>query len=547
MLHILLGLLAFLPCTFAQDLFLASRSNGSSRPVVSTECGDVLGVRTGSVNTFKGIHYAVADRWKPPRSLKSAGGCWAPKSFDASSIGPACVSLIGLAKSAQDCLTLTVWTPANFQDELLDPRPSMVYFHGGDLTMGEVGAPFDKVAAHGKGLVVVDVSYRLNLAGFLSIDAMAEESPMNTSGAFGFLDMIESLQWVKRNIAAFGGNPSKVTIFGQSSGGTAVMVLVGSPLATGLFSGAMSLSGSPNISMSAAVQRRQHQHMVKSAGCASGTAAEVMECLRAESVNLLGRLYLAEPKLGDHAPGTEDSPSWLMDNIFDLPRHRDGLRAPGLAVVDGYVLREPVTEAYAHVRNDVPVIFSSMAQECGGRPGNMLGPVQNVSALSVDEFAKYLIDAFAYVNSSFGAQVADLYAPIARQSTQLAFDTIAADISMTCGNLALSQAAGQSFKRSPVYLVYNEMYENKFKWAEHGYDLNLACNGDGPSAVSLRDAWYEFASTGRVSKWSPITASKPWVTNLLQNGGEHAAIGWKQQECAFWKSAQFGPEFWWSN
>ena len=177
----------------------------------------------------------------------------------------------------------------------------------------------------------------------------------------------------------------------------------------------------------------------------------------------------------------------------------------------------------------------------------MFGPVQNVSRLSVDAFAKYLVKSFAFVNGSFGSSVAGLYAPIAARSTQLAFDTIAADIAMTCGNLALAQAAGQNFRKSPVYLVYNEQYEDEFHWAPHGSDLASACRSDKPSAVALRDAWYEFASTGRISAWRPIAADKPWATTHLRNEGAETAVGWKREECAFWKSAGFGAEFWWSN
>merc|ERR1711998_506774 len=103
------------------------------------------------------------------------------------------------------------------------------------------------------------------------------------------------------------------------------------------------------------------------------------------------------------------------------------------------------------VRNDVPVIFSSMGQECG------FGPGENVSNITTDGFVKHLGDVFKYVNSSFGALVADLYAPILANSTQLGFDTVAADTGMTCGNLELARAAGLHFK-NPVYLVHNEQF-----------------------------------------------------------------------------------------
>jgi carboxylesterase type B len=457
------------------------------------------------------------------------------------------VGLDGLGKSASECLTLSVWTPGKVP--VNDAKPVMVYFHGGDLTSGKANTKFGKLAAHGSGMVVVDVGYRLNLDGFLSVDAMVDESPTKTSGMFGLYDMLESLKWVQRNVAAFGGNPSKVTIWGQSSGGTAVMALLGSPLATGLFHGAMSLSGSPNISMSADVQRKQHQHIVDFAGCNPGNSSDVMHCLRSESTNLFGRLFKAEPKGKDHAAGTEESPSWLMANIFDIPRYKDGLRAPGLAVVDGHFLREPVIDAYTRVRNDVPVIFSTMGQECG------MGPGKNVSALSAEEFKDYLVKSFSYVNASFGLQVADLYAPLISRSRQLAFDTMAADVEMACGNLALAEAAGQNFQKSPVYLLYNEQHINEDWWGSHALDLECATTSDYPfdnhqceiMGHALRDIWLEFASTGKVSKWDPVTAAKPWATTHMTNDGTSTATGWKQKECSFWKSAGFDASFWWSN
>jgi carboxylesterase type B len=384
---------------------------------VETECGRVTGIVVGNVTAFKGIRYATATRWSVAKSLPEAGQCWAPALMKAHKSGPNCLDIFGEGKSADECLWLTVWASPNSTRKAT--QPVMVFFHGGDLTLGAANTDFSLLASHGSGAVVVDVNYRLNLDGFLSVDAMREESTTNSSGMYGIRDMIESLRWTQRNILAFGADPNRVMIFGQSSGGTAVLILAASPLARGLFSSALSLSGSVNVSMAAERQRQQHQHIAEKAGCGSGSATDIMGCLRSLRLGFLGKLWLAEPKGKDHGPGTEESPSWLMDNIFDVPRHSDGLRAPGLAVVDGDVLRAPLPEALKGQRT--PLIISSMAQETADG-------LTKVGKLSPDELEAKLADIFSYVNASFGNQVASMYAADIQESRQLAWNNIGTDV-----------------------------------------------------------------------------------------------------------------------
>lgn len=298
--------------------------------------------------------------------------------------------------------------------------------------------------------------------------------------------------------------------------------------------------------MPAAVQRRQHARIVEAAGCVNRTDVEVMACLRKLSINLLGKLWWAEPKGSDHGVGTAENPSWLQDNLFDLPRHRDGLRLPGLAVVDGDIVREPVEQALAMGRNDVPVIISSMAQEGGFFPGEKFD-----WALTPEEFQKRLQGDFAFMSPDLGDDVAKLYASQIGVSAQMAFETIAADIEMACGNLALALAASRGFRRGPVYLVYNEQHGegifHNLAWAYHGADLAAASTGTGEMASELRSAWHEFAATGRVAAWQPVGSVSPWVSMRLQNNGTRASAAWKLKECQFWKENGFGKEFWWSN
>ena len=142
---------------------------------------------------------------------------------------------------SEDCLYLNIWSPARTAN---DNIPVMVYIYGGGFSGGNTSDPWisgEKLAK--KGVVLVSVAYRVNQLGFLALSGLSAESPQHVSGNYGLLDQIAALQWVKKNIAAFGGDPDKVTIFGESAGAISVSMLCASPLAKGLFSGAISQSG----------------------------------------------------------------------------------------------------------------------------------------------------------------------------------------------------------------------------------------------------------------------------------------------------------------
>ncbi|MDX1561612.1 MAG: carboxylesterase family protein, partial [Gammaproteobacteria bacterium] len=141
---------------------------------------------------------------------------------------------------SEDCLYLNVWTPAESPDAAL---PVMVFFYGGAFTDGGGAAPlYDGTALAERGAVVVTMNYRLGPFGFLAHPALTAESPHRTSGNYGIMDMVASLEWVNRNIEAFGGDPGNVTIFGQSAGAMAITSLMTSPVAEGLFHRAIAQS-----------------------------------------------------------------------------------------------------------------------------------------------------------------------------------------------------------------------------------------------------------------------------------------------------------------
>jgi para-nitrobenzyl esterase len=214
---------------------------------VKTENGPVSGIAgaNSDVRVYKGIPFAappVGDlRWHAPKAAANWDGTRAADKF-----GPICMQRtggVGGARSnvqmSEDCLYLNVYTSANTAK---DKRPVMVWIHGGALTSG-AGSVYDGEALAKKGVVVVTVNYRLGIFGFFAHPELTKESDRNSSGNYGLLDQIQALEWVQKNIAAFGGDPKRVTIFGESAGSWSVNYLTATPLARGLFQRAVGESG----------------------------------------------------------------------------------------------------------------------------------------------------------------------------------------------------------------------------------------------------------------------------------------------------------------
>lgn len=208
---------------------------------VKTEYGSVQGTSEEGLTVYKGIPFAappVGDlRWRAPLPAAKWEGVRQTTAFAPGPIQggrpPSGVS--------EDCLYLNVWTPAKSADDRI---PVLVWIYGGGFAGGATSEPTysgEKLAK--KGVVLVSIAYRVGQLGFLAHQELSAEATNHVSGNYGLLDMIAGLQWVQKNIAAFGGDPKKVTIFGESAGGIAVSMLCASPLAKGLFNGAVSESG----------------------------------------------------------------------------------------------------------------------------------------------------------------------------------------------------------------------------------------------------------------------------------------------------------------
>ncbi len=233
----------------AIGVFLAVAAGASLAATADTlrvESGDIHGAAGEEAIAFKGIPYAAPPvgplRWKPPQPPVPWTGV-----REASAFGPVCPQAPGIgvpagAVMSEDCLTLNVWAPLKSQG----PAPVMVWLHGGGDDAGAASQPqFDGAVFARDGIVFVSVDYRLGVLGWFAHPALTREAaPGAPLANYGLMDEIAALKWVQRNIAAFGGDPKAVTVAGESAGGEAVLVLMATPAAKGLFARAIVESGS---------------------------------------------------------------------------------------------------------------------------------------------------------------------------------------------------------------------------------------------------------------------------------------------------------------
>jgi para-nitrobenzyl esterase len=240
---------------------------------------------TGTMREFLGMRYAQPAtgnlRWKAPQPMTPS-----VVTQDATQFGNHCPqtsSAFGNATLTEDCLFLNVFAPNLTGEHFFagdDARPVMVWIHGGALVVGESNE-FDATKLVRGGVVVVTINYRLGALGFLAHPALTSESPLHISGNYGIKDQQAALKWVQRNIRAFGGNPDKVTVFGESAGGLSTFVNLVSPTAHGLFHRAIVESGAYMQTQPALAQTEAAgTNFANAVGCNQPNPADVLACLR---------------------------------------------------------------------------------------------------------------------------------------------------------------------------------------------------------------------------------------------------------------------------
>lgn len=447
---------------------------------VRIDTGLVSGVTNGKVTAFKGIPYAappIGDlRWREPRPAASWQGVRPADRFSAGCVqrksgafGPWSAEFIAKnameGGSSEDCLYLNVWTVAAKSGE---KRPVIVWIHGGGFNSGSGDVPvYDGEGLASKGVVMVTINYRLGVFGFLAYPGL------HPSGNYALLDIIAALHWVRKNIAAFGGDPANVTIAGQSAGAFAVNYLMASPLAKGLFQRAIAESGT-------AMTGAQPLSHAEAAG------AKFAESLGAKSIAEL-RAKPPEALQGKYNPGP---------------------------VIDGYVVPEDVRTVFEQGRqNDVPLLAG-----CNADDGVSFAPAPKADAFRAQAERTYGDSAAQFLKAYPGATDDEA----ARSQHALNRDRFCDWPQRTWARLQIKTG------KSKVFLYYfdrtapgtaDQTKYGAFHSGEIAYALDALAHWDRPWTDidrKLEDEmsayWIDFAKTGdpngrNLPKWPAFTAS----------------------------------------
>jgi len=448
--------------------------------VIQIDSGPICGKVEDGINVFLGIPYAAPPvgelRWKPPQEVASWLHVRNSMDFGSSCPQP---NQQNSGKFSEDCLYLNVWTPAKKPDEQI---PVMVWIHGGAFNFGSASQPeYNSKNLAQKGVVVVTINYRLGPLGFLVHPLLSKESVHGTSGNYGLLDQIAALKWVQKNIATFGGNPDRVTIFGQSAGSRSVSLLLISPMSAGLFHRAIAESGGPIIGSeylspafngNMANGSKMGQKLTAKLGC--DKASDVLAAMRAKSAQ--------------EWVETADCKTDLFDDeaLFFAP------------VFDGWVLpKNPLAAFSGGQQHDVPIIVGSTRNE-----GNLY--LANEKDLSVDKYKSFLKSRFAE-NSE---KALEIFPAHAAKDVAPAIDSIVA----VAANAQPARLMAQSMerKKSKAYLYqFTRLPDTALArklGVHHGIELAYVFGNmtkaegyndiDRELSHKMMDYWVNFAKTG---------------------------------------------------
>jgi para-nitrobenzyl esterase len=369
----LVALVALLAAFQARSADRTARSAEELRDPIQLDTGHVAGTLIGDpdrpVRIYRGIPYAAPPvgelRWKPPQPAKpwtgireaTAFSSMAPQRFPS---GPVSDNVPESGMS-EDCLYLNVVTPAKKADAAL---PVMVWFHGGGLTTGwgnSTSSSSPRLA--NEGVVLVSVNHRLGPLGYLAHPALSAESERGVSGNYGSLDTLAAMQWVQRNIRAFGGDPARVTIFGVSGGGQKVLWLMASPLAKGLFHRAIVMSGG----IGGTPQAQTEQMGVKLAEALGVEAGpDVLSKLRARSWQ---EIVQAAEKEGSGYRSVFTLDGWSLEGVAaqsDVPlvvgfmgAEKEATRSPAFIARAITPATQSLTTRYAYTFTHIPYGWGS--------------------------------------------------------------------------------------------------------------------------------------------------------------------------------------------
>jgi len=499
----------------------ATHGSASATPVVTTMDGAVRGKAAGATDEFLGIPYAAAPvgplRWRPPQRAARWSG-----ERDATTFAPHCTqpaSPFGLSNSSEDCLYLNVFAPAGHAHG--GGRAVMVWIHGGGLSIGE-SDDYNPAELVADGTVVVTINYRLGALGFLAHPALADR-PGGSTGAYGLMDQQAALRWVQRNIRAFGGNPRKVTIAGESAGGLSVLAHVASPAAHGLFARAIVQSGAFLTQTPLDQAEAAGEAFAAKAGCASQSAA----CLRGLPVSIIQANE--NPALTGYVPGVVDG-EVLKQSI-------------GTALASGQFNRVPIINGTNH---DEARLFSAI-YELQGAPvtaANYEAMIASTVGVSADVAAvvatEYPLSAYPSPAVALGAVGTDaIFACPA-----LALDTLASTFVPTFAYEFNDENAPQRYL-PPVSFPYGAAHASELQYL---FDLPTAPIAGALTAQQLTLAetmqhyWAHFAARGVPSSagrplWPGFNSKSRQMLSLVPPQPQVQTDFAAAHHCAFWAHA----------
>ena len=478
----------------------ASLSARDDAPVVATEAGQVVGYVHNGINTFKGIPYAEStegtNRFMPPVKRKSWSGIRSSRQY-----GPVAPQgpRAGWANDeeafmfswddgiqGEDCLRINIWTPA-VNDT--GKRPVMVWLHGGGFAAGsgqELKSYDGENLSRRGDVVVVSINHRLNVLGYLDLSAYGDR--FAASPNVGMLDIVAALEWVRDNIAAFGGDANCVTVFGQSGGGGKVSLLMGMPAAKGLFHRAIVESGS----MVRAANQERSRQLADLVLSELGLSASPIQDIQALSYSSL--LQAATKVLREHNPPPKGG----------IPNFRRMAEMLGFApVLDGNIIPAHPFDPHASALSaSVPMIIGSTLNEF-------------VTALNHPELESMTEEQLkTRVNAVYGDKTAQVIAAFRKRTpTASVFDLWSHIAAAGVRQSALAQATAKSSPgNAPAYLYWftwqtpvlsgrpRAFHCAEIAFAFDNTDRCDAMTGGGPDARALAgvmsDAWIQFARTG---------------------------------------------------
>jgi len=452
-------------------------------PVARTTAnGPVEGIIQDSIEVYRGIPYAEPpvgeNRWREPRPHKPWKENLRCVEFRSSCIQPKVSELEGggdVGKTSEDCLYLNIWTPVKREKKRL---PVMVWIHGGAFMTGSGSVPIysgDNLAR--KGVVVVTINYRLGPFGFLVHPDLSREASDGTAGNYGLKDQIEALKWVKRNIASFGGDPDRVTIFGESAGAISVGYLLLAPSAKGLFYGAIMQSGAPTT-----------QKYVMPSARGSLTQALVTGKELAKRLGYEARKDAVREMRMKTPQEIMKAADMSLDFIF---KNKGLVFAPAS---DGHFLAGEPDKLVAEGRlHDVPVLLGTNRDEASLFTGD-ISPAEYKDWISIN----FRNRATTIISRFPGEGVGDLNAPANRFLAALWFTEPARFLARS-----ISQKGGRAylyyFRHVPKYGLIKEFgsfHGQEIEYVFGNLGKILSTDNDKALSRSIMDYWVNFAATG---------------------------------------------------